>query len=227
MSPSPGTSRCDDATVPTAKSLTCTSRMRSTPSRIVALERALGPARVDLHAHAVRRGGGRGRPRRVRVCTKPTSTRSELVCSIANGMPRVAASASTGAQRGLERVGGLLPGQRRERAGREHEALGADVRPPCRGRARAAPVAAASSPGSARWNGPRPMRFVTAQPAHRVGDQLGAVVPAEPLELRHRDADACRCRAARQNARSSSSAQVERARSRSRTSRVHAALTRA
>ena len=44
MSPSPGTSRCDDATVPTLKSLTCTSRMRSTPARIVCCERRARPS---------------------------------------------------------------------------------------------------------------------------------------------------------------------------------------
>ena len=52
MSPSPGTSRCDDAIVPTPKSLTCTSRIRSTPVADRLGQLPFGPARVQLHAHA-------------------------------------------------------------------------------------------------------------------------------------------------------------------------------
>ena len=126
MSPSPGTSRCDDATVPTLKSLTCTSRMRSMPSRIVALERALGPARVDLHAHARRRAGARGRSR-PSGCARTRRRRAASSCARSRTGCRALAPAPARARApSSRRVGGLLPRQRRERAGGEHQALGAD-----------------------------------------------------------------------------------------------------
>ena len=77
---------------------------------------------------------------------------------------RAARLGEHGRERGLERVGGLLPRERRERPGREHHALGARPRPRSRSSARAGPAAASQLVGSARWNGPRPMRFATRSP---------------------------------------------------------------
>ena len=206
MSPSPGTSRCDDAIVPTLKSLTCTRRMRSTPARIVsASPRSAQHAFSSMHTPVSSR---RARSIASRsVCTNPTSTRSEFVCSIANGNLALARDLEHGLQRVLERVGRLFPRERRERAGREHHALGADGDRGVEGVQQALLLL-------------RPLRRIgevertepdevgDAQAAgDGVGDEPGSFDPAEPFELRDRHADGVDVVPA-QNARSSSSARL-------------------
>ena len=114
MSPSPGTSRSGVASVPIAKSLTCTSRTTSIDARDRVREPALGPARVDLHAHA-----GAEPPREVddvvQRVHEPDVDPERVRVLDANGMPSARASASTGRERGLERVGRLVPRQRARR----------------------------------------------------------------------------------------------------------------
>ena len=126
MSPSPGTSRCDVRGVPTLKSLTCTSadaidrRRGSSCSRPRSAQHALSSMHTPMSS------GAPGRSRRCNVCTNPTSTRNELVCSMrernpaslrlrerpARARPRAASAASSQVER-------------RERSGREHDAFGA------------------------------------------------------------------------------------------------------
>ena len=59
-------------------------------------------------------------------CTNPTSTRSEFVCSIANATFAARATVEDRRERGFERVGRVLPGERRRGPGREHEAAGTE-----------------------------------------------------------------------------------------------------
>ena len=114
MSPSPGTSRSGVASVPIVKSLTCTSRITSIAAAIVAGEPALGPARVDLHAHA-----GAEPAREVddvvqRVHEADVDAQRVRVLDRERDAER-ARFDEHGRERGLERVGGLVPRQRARR----------------------------------------------------------------------------------------------------------------
>ena len=164
MSPSPGTSRCDDATRADRE----VAHLHE-PDAVDAVadrrrEAALGPARVELHAHADVEPAGEVDRVAQRVHEARRRRAASSCARSRTAMPRAARLGEHGRERGLERVGGLLPGQRRERAGREHEALGAD-----RGRGlerahEAVLLLRPSCAGSARWNGPSPMRFATRSP---------------------------------------------------------------
>ena len=162
MSPSPGTNRCDDATVPTLKSLTCTRRMQSTPSAIVAArsrsaQQALSSMHTPVPSRRARSIASRN------VCTKPTSTRSELVCSIANSTSLARACCSTGAR------------ARSSASAASSHVRGANG--PVVNTMRSAPTATAVSiertrrsrcashcSGCASRNGPRPIRSTTCNP---------------------------------------------------------------
>ena len=221
MSPSPGTSRCDDAIVPTLKSLTCTRRMRSTPSRIVSREPALGPARVQLHAHAGVEPAGEIDRVAQRVHEAHVDAQRVGVLD-REGNLALACDCEHGLERGLERVGGFLPRERRERPGREHHALGADRH---RGVERVEQALLLL----------RPLRRVgeverteadevgDAQTARdRVGDEPRALDPSEAFELRDRHADRIDV-VTRPRTRGPRRARGRRSRSRSRTRGVHRA----
>ena len=96
--------------------------MRSTPSRIGRVEVALGPARVDLHAHAGVEAAGEV-DHVAQACARSRRRRAASSCARSRtGRRRARASASTGASARLQRVGRFFPRQRRRRPGREHEA---------------------------------------------------------------------------------------------------------
>ena len=211
MSPSPGTSRCgrrERADLEVAH--------LHEPDAVDAVadrrgEAALGPARVDLHAHAdVEPAGEVDRvaqrvhepdvdAQRVRVLDRERDVRA----------------------RGLRRA----PARARPRARRPPPPTTSGANGPVVNTRHSAPTAAAVSsdaqqslllrrptaPGSARWNGPSPMRFADAQPARdRVGDERGARRPSRTLRASRPTRRRGRCRAASQNARSSASERPER-----------------
>ena len=102
-------------------------------------------------------------------------------------MPRACASAITGVERLLERVGGVLPRELPRRPGREDHALG--LRPPRRRRRarRTRSRCPSHCDGSSRWNGPIPMRLRHADA--RVAQPPRAVLDPGGLELRQGRAD--------------------------------------
>ena len=137
MSPSPGTSRCDDATVPTLKSLTCTSRMRSTPSSDRRREAAFGPARVHLHAHTGVEPA-REVDRRRAACARIPRRRATSSCARSRSRRRgraprrnTGAIASSNASAAASHVSGA------NGPGREHDRSGRRPRPRCRSIGRA------------------------------------------------------------------------------------------
>ena len=163
MSPSPGTSRCDDATVPTLKSLTCTSRIRSMPARTVSAsarsaQHALSSMHTPVSSRRARSIASRN------VCTKPTSTRNEFVCSIAKSIPRGARLDEHGRERCFQRVGGLFPREGRERTRREHDRSAHRPRRAVSMERTRRSRCVFQRLGSARWNGPSPIRSTTCSP---------------------------------------------------------------
>ena len=97
MSPSPGTSRCDDATVPTLEVADlhepdAIDAVADRRARSRSAQHALTSMHTPVSSRRARSIASRS------VCTNPTSTRNEFVCSIANvDAVRACASASTGA----------------------------------------------------------------------------------------------------------------------------------
>ena len=129
MSPSPGTRRSGVESVPIAKSLTCTRRITSIDSRDRLGEPALGPARVHLHAHAGAEPAREVDDVAQRVHEPDVDPQRVRVLDRERDAERLRLDEHR-RERGLERVGGLVPRQRAGGPGREHDALGADARVP-------------------------------------------------------------------------------------------------
>ena len=180
MSPSPGTSRFGVESVPTAKSLTCTSRNVSTPSAIVARARAR-PSTRSSRCTRRRRVGGRGRRRRA-ACGRTRRRRAASSC----------ARARTGCRRRTPRRAPV-----RSRFGVASAAssqVSCPAGPVVSTRHSASTVSAASRAtrtrsrcsahcaGSARLERAEADQVRHPQPG--VADAAGALLPARRLELR-------------------------------------------
>ena len=195
MSPSPGTSRCDDATVPTLKSLTCTSRMRSTPSVIVRREITFGPARVHLHAHAGVEAAREVDGVAQGVHEPDVDAQRVRVLDRERRRPRLRASASTGAS----------AASNASAASSQVSGTNGPVVNTIRGAPTARAVAIDRTSRSCCCSQRFGSRELERAESDEVGDlqavvdralhELGSLLPAERFELRHRDTDRGRCRA--------------------------------